>query len=87
MRSKAQSGYAIRFPYGVRIALTILTVIAVCRGTVWAGQSKKALPTATEGMLCYESPVTGEYEYVPLKHTDVTLDVRGLVRGLDRLLF
>jgi len=30
-------------------------------------------------VLCYKSPVSGGYEFVPLLHTDVSLDVRGLV--------
>src|SRR5260370_626176 len=32
-----------------------------------------------EGCLLYRSPISGRYESVPLLHTDVVLDVRGLV--------
>ena len=42
-------------------------------------QSKPALPQVGEGCLLYRSPISGRYESVPLTHTDVALDVRGLV--------
>jgi Ca-activated chloride channel homolog len=38
-----------------------------------------ALPKVTEGSLVYRSPISGRYDYVPLRHTDVEIDVRGLV--------
>src|SRR5262249_34114236 len=78
MRSKLWNGFAIHFCRVLQPAVTIFSVIAICAGTVW-GQSERALPQATEGVLCYRSPLTGGYEYVPLLHTDVVLDVRGLV--------
>lgn len=37
------------------------------------------VPAVTEGSLMFRSPVTGRYEQVPLRHTDVQIDVRGLV--------
>src|SRR5207244_9249580 len=37
------------------------------------------IPRVTEGSLCYRSAISGRYEPVPLVHTDVSLDVRGLV--------
>jgi Ca-activated chloride channel family protein len=37
------------------------------------------LPQVGEGCLLYRSPIAGRYEIVPLTHTDVALDVRGLV--------
>jgi len=73
---KARRGFAIR--NGVRLMLAILLVFAVCSATA-RGQSERALPPVTEGVLCYKSPVTNGYEYLPLLHTDVSLDVRGLV--------
>jgi len=42
------------------------------------GQSDNAPPPVYEGSLLYRSPISGRYESVPLVHTDVTLDVRGL---------
>lgn len=42
-------------------------------------QSKPALPQVGEGCLLYRSPVSGRYESVPLTHTDVAIDIRGLV--------
>jgi Ca-activated chloride channel family protein len=38
-----------------------------------------ALPPPGEGALIYRSPISGRYEPVPLVHTDVAIDVRGLV--------
>ncbi len=38
-----------------------------------------AIPQVGEGCLLYRSATTGQYEPVPLTHTDVALDVRGLV--------
>jgi Ca-activated chloride channel family protein len=35
--------------------------------------------TPGEAVLQFRSPVTGKYEQIPLRHTDVALDVRGLV--------
>jgi Ca-activated chloride channel family protein len=37
------------------------------------------LPEITEGSLLCRSPLSGQYEFVPLQHTDVEIDVRGLV--------
>ena len=42
-------------------------------------QSIDATPQADEGCLLYRSTTTGEFEPVALTHTDVALDVRGLV--------
>jgi len=36
-------------------------------------------PSRYGGSLCYRSAISGRYEPVPLVHTDVSLDVRGLV--------
>jgi Ca-activated chloride channel family protein len=38
-----------------------------------------ALPRVSEGSLVCRSPISGRYEFVPLQHTDVDIDVRGLV--------
>jgi Ca-activated chloride channel family protein len=42
------------------------------------GQSDKAPTRVCEGSLLYRSPISGRFESIPLAHTDVTLDVRGL---------
>jgi Ca-activated chloride channel family protein len=44
-----------------------------------AGQEANGPPEVGEGSLVYRSPLSGRYEYVPLLHTDVELDVRGPV--------
>ena len=62
-------------------ALTLLAVTTVLAGWVSGGQrgqSDNAPPPVYEGSLLYRSPISGRYESVPLVHTDVTLDVRGL---------
>ncbi len=64
-----------------RFALTLLAVTTVFAGWVsggQGGQSDNAPPPVYEGSLLYRSPISGRYESVPLVHTDVTLDVRGL---------
>jgi Ca-activated chloride channel family protein len=43
------------------------------------GQDDRAAPCGSEGALLYRSTSSGRYESVPLVHTDVALDVRGLV--------
>ena len=65
----------------VRLVLGLLAFITIFAG--WAsGQSAGggvAPSRAGEGCLLYRSPLSGRYETVPLVHTDVALDVRGLV--------
>jgi Ca-activated chloride channel family protein len=43
------------------------------------GADDGAPPPVTEGSLLFRSPVSRRYELVPLRHTDVQIDVRGLV--------
>lgn len=76
MRLNRQSGFAIR--HELWRLLGTLAVFCVYAAAGW-GQSERALPPVTEGVLCYKSPVTNGYEFVPLIHTDVAVDVRGLV--------
>src|SRR5258708_1413997 len=64
-----------------RFALALLAVTTVLAG--WAfgaqsGQSDNGPASVCEGSLLYRSPLSGLYESVPLVHTDVVLDVRGL---------
>src|SRR5258708_4833903 len=62
-------------------ASALLAITSVFAGRVsggQGGQSDNAPPPVCEGSLLYRSPISGRYESVPLVHTDVTLDVRGL---------
>jgi Ca-activated chloride channel family protein len=68
------------------LALLVLTTIfassaapAQSDSSVSPAQSGNAVPPVGEGCLMYRSAVGGRYEPVPLVHTDVALDVRGLV--------
>src|SRR5690348_9149141 len=65
----------------VRLVFGLLAFTIFFAG--WAlGQSEDgalAPSRVGEGCLLYRSPLSGRYETVPLVHTDVTLDVRGLV--------
>jgi len=65
-----------------RFVVALLAFVTIFAG--WApGQSSDdgALTPSRvgEGCLLYRSPLSGRYETVPLVHTDVALDVRGLV--------
>ena len=67
------------------LALLVLTTIfassaapAQSDSSVSPAQSGNAVPPVGEGCLMYRSAVGGRYEPVPLVHTDVALDVRGL---------
>ncbi|MGB8477114.1 MAG: marine proteobacterial sortase target protein [Candidatus Acidiferrum sp.] len=64
-----------------RFVLTLLAVTTLFAGGALAGQSDSALPCPGEGSLLYRSPISGAYETIPLAHTDVALDVRGLVEA------
>jgi Ca-activated chloride channel family protein len=61
-----------------RFALAILAVTTILAGWASGGQNDGATPRVGEGCLLYRSPISGGYESVPLVHTDVALDVRGL---------
>jgi Ca-activated chloride channel family protein len=59
-----------------------IAVLLVLSGFVTAApraRAESALPPVTEGSLLFRSPVSGLYEAVPLQHTEVSIDVRGLV--------
>ena len=65
----------------VRLLLGLLAFTTIFAGRAY-GQSAtapSAPPRVGEGCLLYHSPLSGRYETVPLVHTDVALDVRGLV--------
>src|SRR5260370_38855886 len=64
-----------------RFALALLAVTTILAGWSYggqSGQSENGPAPVCEGSLLYRSPLSGLYESVPLVHTDVTLDVRGL---------
>ena len=77
MSGWAREGFSNEARRGIFAAL--VAVITVLVGSVSAGQSDNRPPKVGEGSLLYRSPVSGQYESVPLVHTDVALDVRGLV--------
>jgi Ca-activated chloride channel homolog len=58
---------------------TVIAVITIFVGTVSGGETDERPPDVGEGSLLYRSPISGRYAQVPLVHTDVALDVRGLV--------
>ena len=67
----------LRLCMGARLAAALLAATTILVG--WAcGQSEDHIPRVCQGELLYRSPVSGRYESVPLLHTDVALDVRGL---------
>src|SRR6266436_995617 len=61
-----------------RLAFALLSTTSAFAGWVSGGQSDNAPPRVCEGSLLYRSPISGRFESIPLVHTDVTLDVRGL---------
>jgi Ca-activated chloride channel homolog len=70
----------------IALALLVLTTIfASSAAPAQADRSEApvqlgdAVPPVGEGCLLYRSATSGQYEPVPLVHTDVALDVRGLV--------
>jgi len=75
-------GSWLKFDAFGRFVLTLLATTTILAGSIsggQGGQDDKAAPCASEGALLYRSPSSGRYESVPLVHTDVALDVRGLV--------
>jgi Ca-activated chloride channel homolog len=74
MRSSKGSMSAICFSKRIAVGLFVTTIWVAL---AMAAQSER--PPVTEGSLCYRAASSGSYEFVPLVHTDVALDVRGLV--------
>jgi len=62
-------------PHWFRILFAVLVLTAISS----FAQSDLQPSQVGEGSLLYRSPVTGPYQQIPLTHTDVNLDVRGLV--------
>jgi Ca-activated chloride channel family protein len=63
------------------LVLGLLAFTTIFAGSALGQSDDGALTPARvgEGCLLYRSPLSGRYETVPLVHTDVALDVRGLV--------
>ena len=59
--------------------VAFIAVTAVLAAAASNEQSYSNPSEVGEGSLLYRSPVSGRYESIPLLHTDVGLDVRGLV--------
>jgi Ca-activated chloride channel family protein len=65
-----------------RFVVALLAFVTIFAGWAWGQGSDDGALTPSrvgEGCLLYRSPLSGRYETVPLVHTDVALDVRGLV--------
>ena len=63
-------------------AILLLVVVAASAVLLAQNQpSDNAPPQPGEGCLLYRSPISGRYDAVPLLHTDVKLDVQGLVES------
>src|SRR5215472_13388829 len=80
MRSLAQKWINLSGWNRVALALLALTTILTGWASAQSDDDQSLTPSlAGEGCLLYRSPISGRYETVPLLHTDVALDVRGLV--------
>lgn len=62
-----------------RFALALLALMTVLPVRASGAQDDNQPPQVGEGCLLYRSPISGRYDSVPLVHTEVALDVRGLV--------
>jgi len=60
-------------------ALIVLALTTALAGWASGAQRDSKPSQVTEGCLLYRSPISGRFDPVPLIHTDVVLDVRGLV--------
>src|SRR6267142_3590187 len=62
-----------------RLVVAFAIFVIILTGAASGEQASERPPEVGEGSLLYRSPVSGRYESMPLVHTDVALDVRGLV--------
>jgi Ca-activated chloride channel family protein len=67
-----------KLDFSKRFILAIAAVTTILAGLSVA-QSDDRLPPVGQGSLLFRSPLAGRYESVPLLHTDVAVDIRGLV--------
>jgi len=63
----------------MRWLITLLLTLSGLTSATAQEEATSGLPEVTEGSLVYRSPRSGRFEFVPLEHTDVDIDVRGLV--------
>ncbi len=77
MARYAESCFTKRLYAVFALVLLALTTSLTARAS--AGQDDSKPSQVTEGCLLYRSPISGRFDPVPLIHTDVVLDVRGLV--------
>src|SRR5262245_6366897 len=73
------NGVQNRFAVRPLVALLALLALVAILAAPALGQTDNGLPQTGEGSLLYRSPISGAYAFVPLVHTEVALDVRGLV--------
>jgi Ca-activated chloride channel homolog len=64
--------------FGKRALVGSLTFTLLLAVSAFGAQQDAVAPPVGEGSLLYRSQVSGVYEQVPLLHTDVAIDVRGL---------
>jgi Ca-activated chloride channel homolog len=62
-----------------RFGLALLALLTIVSVQAAGSQADDRPSQVGEGCLLYHSPISGRYDPVPLIHTDVALDVRGLV--------
>ena len=78
------SGGAAQVAFAVSAVLTVWLAFQSAAAQIPAApvveaQPAQALQNVRCASLLYKSPISGRYEPVPLEHTDVSVDIRGLV--------
>src|SRR6185312_842017 len=73
-----------RFRIEIRKRIALLAILTILAGPAFAQQDEAQQSGLSpsqvgEGSLLYRSGASGEYQSIPLLHTDAALDVRGLV--------
>lgn len=76
---RQRSGGRFSKQMGICSLLFFWAVTVMLVTTPLAAQVDSGPPQVGEGSLLYRSPISSAYEPIPLTHTDVALDVRGLV--------
>lgn len=64
---------------GMRVLLVLAALASILASFAMGAEKEDRLPDVGEARMLYRSPIAGGYEAVPLEHTDVAIDVRGLV--------
>ena len=78
MREINKVFWGSQFLAGLGMILVLMMIVLASPTTVIA-QSDGLPNEIGEGCLLHRSPISGKYEQIPLTHTDVSMDVRGLV--------